>query len=146
MKISTVVNAIKQFLIREKCLIEDNINSGKENTVREIVFFLALNCEYKEELIMKDYEHLIGVNFKLSKCLFANVITELKLINTFAAVLHKFPLTVQTEILEELIPCLKKADVSLNLYFVADILTAVITEVNEIVAEERKVKEIKFCC
>lgn len=144
MKISSVVKEIQTFLKREECIIDDQLNKGKESTIQDIVLFLALNCEFKEEPEMKDYEHLMGINVKLSTCLFANVITDLCLTDAFATVLDKFPFNVQTEFLQEFLICLKKIDVSLNLSFITAIITSVVTQINKFSENDRKVKIIFF--
>lgn len=140
MKISSVVKEIEAFLHKEQCIIDDGINKDKENTIRDIVFFLALNCEFKEEPEMKDNEHLMGINLKLSTCLFANVVTELRLVEVFVAVMDKFPFSAQTEFLQEFLICLKKTDGSLNLGFTTSIVTSVIKQVNQFSATDRKVR------
>lgn len=139
MKISTIVHEIEKFLSKEGYLDNREVNKQQEQKVREIVFFLALNCDYNEELKIKDCEHLIGITLKLSKCLFANVIVELNLVNSFTSVLDKFPLAVQAELLHELISCLKKIDSNLILFMVSDVVTAVIQQLNNINVEDRKV-------
>lgn len=142
MKIAAVVNELKVILQKENCLVKSEVNSGKAKLVEEIVFLLALNCEYQEEFEVADSEHLMGMNFKLSKCLFANVITELNLISSFGNILEKLPLRVQTELLEELAICLKKATAASSfLVFVIDILSAVVKQVNIIdIGDNKKVK------
>lgn len=129
MKISTVVNEMKKFLEKEKCLVNSELNREKENVIRDVVFFLVLNCEYKEELEMKGYEHLMGIKLKISKCLFANIITELNLVSAFACNLEKLPLNIQTELLEEVFTCLQKGN-TLTLSFVTDVLTAAVKQIN----------------
>lgn len=140
MKIRTVVNEIKAFLKKENCLVDEEINSEKEIVIQNVVFFLALNCEYNEELEMDGCEHLMGIQVKLSKCLFANIVVELNLANAFAFVLGKFPLKVQTELLQEVLICLRKADASIHVPFVTNILTTVIKQLNVKVENDQKVK------
>lgn len=152
MKISSIVKTIRTFLIKQECIIvdeineeitestlwlkqhciiEDEINERKTETVRDIVLFLGLNCEFKNELEMDGYQHLIGINLKLSTCLFANIITELRMVSFFASVLNKFPVNVQCEFLQEFLICFKKpTDGSVVLSYINSILKTVIKEVN----------------
>lgn len=144
MKISRVVKEIETFLKKEKCIIDDEFNKEKENTIRDIVFFLALNCEFKEEPEMEGYEHLMGINLKLSTCLFANVVTELRLVAAFVAIMDKFSFSVQTDFLQEFLICFKKTDASLNLGFSTSIITSVIKQVNKFSSSDRKVGRDKL--
>lgn len=139
MKVSSTVKEIEMFLKKEKCIINGELNKEKENTVRDIVFFLALNCEFNRELEMEGYEHLMGVNVKLSTCLFANIVTDLQLIDIFANILDTFPLYVQKEFLQEFLVCFKKLDRSLVLSNVTAVLRMVVKQANLVSSNDKMV-------
>lgn len=100
------------------------INSIFDSQLEDIVFFLAINTKYKKTLELEDYDHLINIMPQLSKCLLANIVYGLDLCKYYCKVIEKLPLTYGIELLEEMIPCLKKSLQEIQLRYAIMLLRA----------------------
>ncbi|KAL1514299.1 hypothetical protein ABEB36_003578 [Hypothenemus hampei] len=89
-----------------KNFLTDKRLSSKE--LNELVFFLALNTEYKKLLPdINEHSHLKGIIPKLSKYLLATICFQLNLVHQYGYVIECFPLDLIEELLDQVVQCLK---------------------------------------
>lgn len=100
------------------------INSAVDKQVEDIVLFLAINTKYKKPLQLESYDHLIDIMPQLSKCILANVVYGLDLVKYYCRVIEVLPLTYGIELLEEMLPCLKKSLPEIQLRYAIMLLRA----------------------
>lgn len=106
MKISSIIKDIADYLTNKDVLVNRKVNEKYYIEVQNIILFLILNTEYETE-ITTEHSHLTNVCPKLSKCLLANIITDLCLSDLFTVTIRKFPIDITQELLQEMLPCIK---------------------------------------
>lgn len=112
-------------------LLEQNNSLANCEELNEVLFFLAINTNFKRELPDSDqYSHLIGIVPKLSKCLLANTCFNLNLIKNYGWLIEKLPLELTEELLDQAIDCMKHMKSRKLLSCSAIIIAAVIKKLS----------------
>lgn len=83
---------------------DTNINKQYKENVQEIVLFLVLNTEHKQDLVdfMPEYSHLVNVCPILSKCLLLNIVIQLNLMGYYMEVVRRLTNKISIFMLEDL--------------------------------------------
>ncbi|CAG9863762.1 unnamed protein product [Phyllotreta striolata] len=124
--LSKVLSEIDTFLKSKNYLKKCKPNEVFNKQLEELVLFLALNTKFKNPLEMNEYAHLTNITPPLSKCLFTNIIHSFNFYKLSCCVIDKFPIQFSTELLEELLNCLRKCPLDDQLDNISNLLKAVV--------------------
>ncbi|RZB39771.1 uncharacterized protein BDFB_006775, partial [Asbolus verrucosus] len=113
--IVNVITELKKFFSSKNYIKNKTLNSVFDEQLKNVITFLILNTELKKPLDEPGYEHLINIMPQLSICLLTNIIFGLDLCKHYCKVLERFPLEITTELLAEVVPCLKKCKPKIHL-------------------------------
>lgn len=114
--------------------LPDIPSKSHTNELDEVVFFLALNTQFKRRLphLEQQYGHLINIIPQISKCLLANICFGLNLVSSYGYVIENLPLEAIEELLDQTIDCLRKGELSVNLKNAFVILKSTLNKVSSL--------------
>ncbi|XP_018564198.1 uncharacterized protein LOC108905698 isoform X2 [Anoplophora glabripennis] len=129
-KILKIIEQIQKHISSKNYVKGGKINSIVDKQVEDIVLFLAINTKYKKPLELADYDHLINIMPQLSKCVLANIVYGLDLCKYYCKVIEKLPINYGIELLEEIVPCLKKSVPNTQLRYAVMFLRAAVIKLS----------------
>lgn len=107
---SLITKEISDFLSIQNYLNNSEINLKHQKSIEDIVLFLTLNSQFKNDCDMKEYVHLIGICPCISKCILMNIILELKLAEPYCNIIRKFQTKHFGDLVSEIIPTLRRQE------------------------------------
>lgn len=125
-EIDDLIRKLHKYLTEKHYFKNDEVNPIFTDKLKDIVTFLILNTETKIPFDEPCFQHLIGIMPNLSKCALANIVVELGLCKIYCDALQRFDLNITTELLEEMLQCLKRAKPVNNAeyaYFFLELIT-----------------------
>lgn len=144
MTIQSVIKHIESLFIRKGFMTKLCVNEDYTKNVHDIVFIMIISCEFKSDTsdTFADYYHLSHVLPSLSRCLLANIVVELNLIECYCEIIKELPIDISEELFIELLPCFRKLNPELSLSQIFIVLKSIISIIS--IADSSN-KTVKFC-
>nr|CAH7752908.1 unnamed protein product [Callosobruchus chinensis] len=123
---------MKDFLCERKYLIDNHPHPQYDKELEELVMFLAMNTVYKQPIHYTS-ANVVGITASISKCIYANIIHQLNLVQYLCVVIEHMPLHVGSELMDTMIQCMKKSTPKLQIKNTYLLLKAAATRISKVV-------------